>query len=859
MSAIRALAERLALRSDDDLRSLLAVRPDLILPPVPDFAALAARASTRASLQRALDNISRPHQQVLEAIVVLSDDDGGGPVTFVQLTAGFLDVDGEALEEIVAELLQRALVAGSTSEGLLPVGALADALGPYPAGLGRPFRTLARSIPRYGPALIRAVPLVDPEARDDDAMTSASAALALTSLTSDPSAWDRVLADAPAAAVTLLSRLRDAPVGSTAAGGEGATPAVRWLQDRCLLAPLDALHVELPRSVGVALRGHAVFPSLEVAPPATTDRTTRASLRDNAAFGAIAETLRLMTALLNSVSSTPVATLRSGGVGVRELRRVREALRSDDGGTAWLLELAAAVGLLTLDPDDSRWKTSRLDSWEALDRDEQWLLLVEGWLAVDRAPALVGSRLPDGTAINALAAEASRPDAPMVRQRLLAVAVELSSGTDHGAANADRAAGSVTGSVEAVKLPGSPDRPGTHGDRVDAKAADSAVVGNSSSAAGSATSRAAGSPTTLPVLTEQSVVDLATWHQPRLHRRFARLLPGMLTEAASLGLTGGGALTDAGRLVAEGRFEDAALAVREALPEAVSHVVLQADLTAVAPGYLQPEVARGLLRLATPEGQGPATTYRFSADSIRSALDAGEDAPSILSFLRTHSATEVPQALAYLVEDTASRYGSLRIGRAGSYLRTEDDAVTAAVMADPRAAVLGVVQIAPTVLVSPASAPELTALLRDLGFSPASDAVATVGFSPLQVEPSAPTRVPPDQLRSRLNPWSVAEEEISAQLAALRSATPRPADPAVGSDSETLLGLETLRAAIRSRSRIRLGTADSEGNHVRQVLVPLSVSGGRLRVVDPETQVEKVVSVHRVMDVEILEGSPADG
>lgn len=804
MSAIRALAEQLARRSDDELRRLLAVRPDLILPPVPDFAALAARASTRVSLQRALDNLTQPQLQVLEALVILSDDDGGA-VPPARLAAAFGDGDAEAVEAITKDLILRALVVGSSAEAFMPVGAMSDALGPYPAGLGRSSRTLARSIPRFGPSLVRAVPLVTPAA-DNDEMTSASAAQALDRATADPAIWGRVMADAPEGSAVLLSRLRDTPVGATATDGDGrVSPGVRWLLDRCLLAPLDPLHVELPRGVGMALRGHAVFASLALDPPVVKPGKTRASLRDNAAFGAIAETLRLMGSLLAVVAATPVATLRSGGVGVRELRRVREALRSNDAEAAWLLELAAAVGLLTLDPDDSRWKTSRLEAWEALKRDTQWLLLVEGWLAVDRAPALVGSKSPDGSAINALAAEVSRPDAPMVRQRLLAVAVEL--------AGADSDVASDAGARGAV-----------------------------------------------PVLTEQSIVGLADWHQPRLHRRFTRLLPGMLTEAASLGLTGSGALTDAGYSVAEGRFEDAALLVRDALPEPVSHVVLQADLTAVAPGYLQPEVARGLLRMATPEGQGPATIYRFSADSIRSALDAGEDAPSILAFLRTHSATEIPQSLSYLVGDTASRYGSLRVGRAGSYLRTEDDAVAAAVLADPRAVVLGIVQVAPTVLVSPASAQDLTALLRDLGFSPASDAVAAVGRSPAgEAEPAVPARVPPEQLRSRLNPWSVAEDEITAQLTALRTERPGPADRAAGSDSETLLGLETLRAAIRSRSRIRLGTADSEGNHVRQVLVPLSVSAGRLRVFDPEKEVERVVSVHRVMEVEILEGSPADG
>ncbi len=828
MSAIRVLAEQLARRSDDELRRLLSVRPDLILPPVPDFAALAARASTRVSLQRALDAVNRPQLQVLEAVVVLSDE-GGTAVDLHRLRAAFASVRTDALEAVVVELRLRALLVDSADGGLLPVGALADALGPYPAGLGRPFRSLARSIPRYGQALIDAVPLVG-AGGDTASMTSASAAQVIDGLVADPAAWRRLLESAPDASAALLTRLRDTPVGSTPVGGDtGAAPPVRWLLDRCLLAPLDALHVELPRSVGIALREQAIFPGLAVDPPIETERHTRASLRDNAAFGAIAETLRLMTALLGSAAGHPVATLRSGGVGVRELRRVREALGSTDGDAAWLLELAAAVGLLTLDPDDSRWKTSRLEFWEGLDRDTQWRLLVEGWLVIDRAPALVGSRLPDGTAVNALAAEVSRPDAPLVRRSLLEVARELSD-----------------------------PRPGSRAtDRT-----------------GDGTGGRDDSASSVMVLTGPAVLALATWHQPRLHRRFERLLPGMLLEAAALGLTGGGALTEAGRLVAEGRFEDAALVVRAALPEPVSHVVLQADLTAVAPGYLQPEVARGLLRMATPEGQGPATTYRFSAGSVRSALDSGEDAASILAFLGRHSATAIPQALQYLVEDTASRYGSLRVGRAGSYLRTEDDAVIATVLADPRAAVLGVVQIAPTVLVAPASPQELTVLLRELGFSPASD----VGSGGLRVHtggraggetargdtageadaPGQPTRLPAEQLRSRMNPWSVAESEIAAQLSVLRTEHQGPVEQAA-SDSETLLGLETLRAAIRTRSRIRLGTADSEGNHVRQELVPLSVSGGRLRVFDPDKQVERVVSVHRVMDVEIIEGSHADG
>ena len=111
----------------------------------------------------------------------------------------------------------------------------------------------------------------------------------------------------------------------------------------------------------------------------------------------------------------------------------------------------------------------------------------------------------------------------------------------------------------------------------------------------------------------------------------------------------------------------------EHLPAALNHVLLQADLTAVAPGYLSPELSEKLLLMADAEGQGPATIYRFSTASVRRALEAGQDAASLLAFLREHSATAVPQPLEYLVEDTASRHGRLRVGMAASFVQSDDE------------------------------------------------------------------------------------------------------------------------------------------------------------------------------------------
>ncbi|HEX2246035.1 MAG TPA: helicase-associated domain-containing protein, partial [Arthrobacter sp.] len=580
-----------------------------------------------------------------------------------------------------------------------------------------------------------------------------------------------------------------------------------------------------------AARGGALINPWETAPPGLrteeeaarsgtgTARTVRASLRDNAAYSAVAETLRLVSELLVLADATPVATLRAGGVGVREIKRLADELRIDNGEVSWLLELAAAAGLLTLDVDTSKWKTNDAGTYAGLDRHHQWLLLATAWLALDRAPALVGSPAQPGSrqdtaksGINALAAEASRPDAPAVRRRLLHVLAELS-----------------------------------------------VPVGDGTSVAAPA---------------ESLVIDYLCWHQPRLRRRFERLVPGMLVEAARLGLLGSGALTELGTALAAGQPEDAAELLERRLPEPLSHFLLQADLTAVAPGYLEPAVNRELALLSTAEGQGPAAIYRFSADSVRRALDAGQDAGGILEFLTRHSATEVPQPLRYLVEDTASRHGAVRVGSMSSYLRSDDHELLDALLADPRAALLGLRRLAPAVLASRSSARELLHTLRELGYSPApdkdDDGVAltaaggvgegaggslngsTAGSTSASGGGGRAAGSAPSSFPVRTNPWVLTDDDMKAQLDRLRGAG-TAAKSSAGAEAEPLLALETLRKAIRLKRPVRIGIVEPNGTHRHEVLQPLSVGGGRLRVFDAERDSERVVSIHRVMDIELVD------
>ena len=844
MSLIRALSKELEARSDESLRALFSARPDLISPGVPDFPALAARASGRVSVQRALERLNRPQMQVLETLHLCTNTDTAQSASAAVLkklihgsTVASIERLLHSLEELA--LVQRAdpphapsqphtasqthapgLPHGTNQRFYLPVGSLRDVVGIYPAGLGRSYTELVRLQPAFAQRVVQIVAELRAAGVGlQPATTPMEAALSLQHWTSSPGALQEILASAPDRTGALLARFGNWAMGAVPQAQRRVSVAnetsdvgpVDWLLARGLLVPLDAAHVELPHSVGVSLRGGAVIEHFTLRPPVPKLGFTTAALRRNAALGAIAETLRLSNELLYVVRGQPLVTLRSGGVGVREMKRLAESLRIELHRAELLVELCALAGLLRLDVDSSAWVQPPQLEWLTLPRQEQWLWLVSAWLASERAPSLVGQpissqgaaphRSAAGTVINTLSAEAQRPDAPVVRRRILEILHELT---------------------------------------LEAEAPDGQA----------------------PVLDAAAVLERAEWTQPRMARRFSSLIRGVLAEAELLGLIGSGALSQLGAAISTGRQYEALDILGEHLPAALNHVLLQADLTAVAPGYLAPELSEKLQLMADAEGQGPATIYRFSAPSIRRALDAGMDSAMLLEFLQTHSATAVPQPLQYLVDDTASRHGRLRVGAAASFIQSDDEDALVELLNNSNAAALGLVRLGPTVLVSPAALRETADVLRGLGLAPAVEGQEpAAGRARRNTALSGGGR--PVYTAPRTAP---ADADVDAQLAVLRQGRVRGAgNGAEGSglaggekheaarEEATQLELETLQKAIRLKQRVTMNVVDNLGNAKKQTVVPVAVTGGRVRVFDPDKDTERVLSIHRIIDIEAVE------
>jgi hypothetical protein len=800
--APRSLAEELRGLPDEHLVRLLRERPDAAVPPPPDLATLAGRLGNRASVQRAVDLLDTACLQVLEVVVALP-----GPVPEAEIDRRW----GAPAEGPLRRLRELALVWGAPG-ALHPVRAARDVLGPHPAGLGPP---LAEALGRRSPSRLAELvedlglpPTGDPEA----------ALRSLAGHLGEPGTVDALLADAPEGARAVLERLTwgppvgrvpdaDRPVRASEASGP-----VEWLLARGLLAVADPGHVVLPREIGLALRGGLVHRVPDTAPPAAHAREVPAARTDAAAAGVAAETVRLVEELGATWAADPPPVLRGGGLRQRDLRRTAVALGIDEPVAALLVEVAHAAGLVADDREEEpRWlPTSRFDAWCAAGVGRQWAELAAAWRAMPRASSLVGGRDERGTVLAALDPGLVRPAARAARELVLAELVEL---------------------VELAALAVAVERP-LDGHRV--------------------------------AVDVESLLARLEWRRPR-RAGPARdaLMRSALREAAWLGITADDALSaqgaallrtgdaagldadDAGAVVAAAA---AAAALERALPPPVSHMLLQADLTAVAPGRLEPSLARELALVADVESRGAATVFRFGPASVRRALDAGRTAGDLLALLAEHSTTEVPQALRYLVEDVARRHGRVRVGVARAYLRCDDEAVLAELLADRRAAALRLRRLAPTVLAAQAPAETVLEVLRGIGLAPAGESAD----GDLVVARAASQRARADRPPAPGGPALPGDGALRGLVRALRATDAgapapgrQPVAPALAPMDPSSV-LATARAAIAAHHRLWIAHVDGNGSTARLLVEPVAVEGGRISALDLASAQLRTFALHRV-------------
>ncbi len=354
------------------------------------------------------------------------------------------------------------------------------------------------------------------------------------------------------------------------------------------------------------------------------------------------------------------------------------------------------------------------------------------------------------------------------------------------------------------------------------------------------------------------LVGLARWHRPALARPpklLEQVVDWTWREAGWLGLTALGATATFWSVLADGRRLPKALA--ELFPTPIEQIIIQSDLTAVAPGPLTHTVAADLRLMAEEESRGGGAVYRFSATSLRRAFDAGWSAGDLHAWLAEHSSTGVPQPLSYLVDDVARQHGTIRVGPAEAVLRIDDPAQQAALLGHPDAAALRLRAVAPGVVVAGSAPEEVVALLQGIGLTPIAEDAGG----------EALLRQPPERAASsrRAEPPATLDPETAAD-AVLGADRRRPA----GSDevngdvhgdlhrggsgrSATESALASLTEASLSRRPVQVSYVTTDGTHAERVLDAVRLIPGLVRATDPRTDESVTIPLARISRVRALE------
>ena len=357
---------------------------------------------------------------------------------------------------------------------------------------------------------------------------------------------------------------------------------------------------------------------------------------------------------------------------------------------------------------------------------------------------------------------------------------------------------------------------------------------------------------------DDAVSARAAWTRPRHGGLRDDVVAWTLREAAELGVSSLGVISSFGRALLHDAGQ-AAATLQPLLPATVDRVLLQADLTAVAPGPLDTDVSVRLAACADVESRGGATVYRFSADSVRRALDAGWSAADLHAFVGACSRTPVPQPLTYLIDDVARRHGRLRVGVAESYVRSDDDAALAELVADPRASTLRLRRLATGVLVTDVPIDVVLARLREWGRAP----VAETADGTARRTTADRLRTP---VRRRRQPRAhdvhrLDDAALAATVAALRAGDRTAAAPpteATSSRVSPAAVLAQLREAAESGASVLVTYVDQHGARSERVVDPIRVEGGWVTALDHRSDTTLTLALHRVSDVSRASPALAD-
>lgn len=313
-------------------------------------------------------------------------------------------------------------------------------------------------------------------------------------------------------------------------------------------------------------------------------------------------------------------------------------------------------------------------------------------------------------------------------------------------------------------------------------------------------------------------------------------LSQLVEQAAGIGFSVGGKPTKLVMHCLAGDFESAVSALNPHLPKAQSNLIVQADLSLIAPGPLETAVEATLRKFAQIEQVSVACTYRLSALSLSHGLECGLTGKQVRELLEDLSGKALPQPVEYLLREAEARFGRLRLiegkGPEKTLIQSTDGMLLTEILNDVRLRPFGLFALTASTLATRFEPEVVYFGLRDVGYVP-----VRIGADDTVLSPQAK--------RS----WAVGVAATVADPVAQLIEQLRLADDRVGAEPDDQDLLRQIQLALKNKAELNVVLTGRDGAEVEFRVLPTSLANGRLRGLDKKADIERTLPLERIVRV----------
>lgn len=273
------------------------------------------------------------------------------------------------------------------------------------------------------------------------------------------------------------------------------------------------------------------------------------------------------------------------------------------------------------------------------------------------------------------------------------------------------------------------------------------------------------------------------------------------------------------------------------LPRVQNRIILQADLSIVAPGPLPTEMESLLRRFASTETIGLASTYRLSSLSVCHGLETGLSVEEIRNFLKDASGADLPQPVDYLLNEVLKRFGRLVILEASdssdrSVITSTDHLLLTEIGNDPRLRAFSLSRPSSESLACRFEPSVVYFGLRECGYMAVRKNRSGEVVSPVEVA-------------------EVASEGATQGSEDIELARMRANDSLMSAGGNDEAITRQVQLAIRNKARLIIDVTLADGTSATFDLLPNGIANGRLRGLDRKAQIERTLPLSTITAISL--------